>query len=303
VRPRSTPPVSHSANGSTTCWSKWRADGARSDDLRQMITQTGIFAQFAATADSLVRHADRVSQHYQDLIDAVKDAFDERRVREGDALQKAGAILALSPAFDSIVSIMSVIEPQATGRQDTWLPVLAYSSGALVLVTSLAFIVWIMRLGRLGGRVFRTRYDGTRSRTLATMLGAIGTVVGIRSRRRDTRKDGLWRFMKNSSTDALEGHLRRHSDQDFWHRLGRRTLTNNDDRQWATNSQVAGPVHSLCRVRLGAVSLQRQVRPDGCRTAIRDYVDPRPKLRTHLATEDTLLSGLDGWRRAPLLCV
>jgi len=195
-----------------------RADGAHSDDLRQMITET-IISQIAVTADSLVKHADRVAEHYQELIDAVKDAFDERRVREGDALQKAGAVLALSLAFDSIVSIMSVVEPQAIGRQDTWLPVLAYSSGALVLLTSLAFIVWIMRLGRLGGRAFRTRYDGTRPKNLATLLGAIGAIVGIRSRRRDARKDGLWRFMKNSSTAALEGHLRRDPGTEFWRQL------------------------------------------------------------------------------------
>ncbi|MFD0599565.1 hypothetical protein ACFQZ4_50625 [Catellatospora coxensis] len=54
------------------------------------MSQTGVFAQLAGAAASLVDHAGRVAERYQDVIDAVKDAFDERRVREGDAIQKAG---------------------------------------------------------------------------------------------------------------------------------------------------------------------------------------------------------------------
>jgi hypothetical protein len=172
-----------------------------SHDLRQSISETGIFAQLAATANSLVQHADQVAERYQDLIDAVKDAFDERRVREGDVIQKAGTVLALSLAFDSVVSLISVAEPQATGSQHAWLSVLVYASVAVVILAAVGLIVWIMRLGRLGDRAFRIRYDGGRSH------------------RRGGRTGGLWQFLKNSSTDALEGHLRDRRDPEFWSRL------------------------------------------------------------------------------------
>ncbi|GAA1371194.1 hypothetical protein GCM10009661_31410 [Catellatospora chokoriensis] len=179
--------------------------------LRAALNETGVFAQLASAAANLVDHAGRVAERYQDVIDAVKDAFDERRVREGDAIQKAGVILALSLAFDSIVSIVSATEPERTGEQGAWLPVLAWTSGSIVLLTALLFGVWMTRLGRLGDESFRTRYDGTRRR-------------GPGRFRRDARTDGLWRFMKNSSTDALEGHLRDARPPAFWRKLDRRLV-------------------------------------------------------------------------------
>lgn len=186
--------------------------------LRQALSETGIFAQIAGSAANLADHATRVAERYQDVIDAVQDAFDERRVREGDAIQKAGVILALSLAFDSIVSIMSVAEPQREGVQDPWLPGLAYGAGAIIFLTALAFTIWITRLGRLGDRAFRARYDGIRPRDLPALL-ARTHLIRAWSKRSDIRTDGLWRFMKNSSTEALEGHLRDDQPPQFWRDL------------------------------------------------------------------------------------
>ncbi|MEU7821643.1 hypothetical protein [Catellatospora sp. NPDC049133] len=179
--------------------------------LRVALSQTGVFAQLAGAAASLVDHAGRVAERYQDVIDAVKDAFDERRVREGDAIQKAGVILALSLAFDSIVSIVAATQPERSGEQGTWLSVLAWTSGGIVLLTALVFGVWMTRLGRLGDRGFRARYDGTRRR-------------GAGWFRRHARSDGLWRFMKNSCTDALEGHSRDAQPLEFWRSLDQRLV-------------------------------------------------------------------------------
>ncbi|MFD0599566.1 hypothetical protein ACFQZ4_50630 [Catellatospora coxensis] len=120
-------------------------------------------------------------------------------------------ILALSLAFDSIVGIVAATQPERSGEQGAWLSVLAWTSGSVVLLTALVFGVWITRLGRLGDRAFRTRYDGTRRR-------------GVRWFRRDARSDGLWRFMKNSCTDALEGHSRDAQPLAFWRSLDQRLV-------------------------------------------------------------------------------
>lgn len=180
-----------------------RVDGLANHDIRQAIIRTGVFAQFEATSAWLVEHAERIAERYQDLIDAVKDAFDERRVREGDAIQKAGTILAVSLAVDSIVSILSTTEPQRSGQQHLWLPILAYGSSLVILITALAFIIWMMRLGRLGDKTFRSRYDGTRRFF----------------RRRGRTTATLWRIMKDTSTDALEAHLRAAHGTAFWRQL------------------------------------------------------------------------------------
>lgn len=185
--------------------------GTSKAGLRQALGETGVFAQLTSAAANLVEHAGRVTERYQDVINAVKDAFDERRVREGDAIQKAGVILALSLAFDSIVGIISTTQPERSGEQGAWLSVVTWVSGSIVFLAALIFSVWIMRLGRLGDRAFRIRYDGTRRR-------------GLRSFRRNIRTDGLWRFMKNASTDALEGHRRDNPPAEFWRQLDERLV-------------------------------------------------------------------------------
>jgi hypothetical protein len=182
-----------------------RVDGLSNDDIRRGVIGTGIFAQFETTSAWLVEHAERIAERYQDLIDAIKDAFDERRVREGDAIQKAGTILAVSLAVDSIVGILSATEPQASGEPHFWLPVLAYGSSFVILVTSLGFVIWMLRLGRLGDRTFRTRYTGARS--------------ALRPWQRRTTGVSLWGFMKRTSTDALEDHLRAGHNAAFWEAL------------------------------------------------------------------------------------
>ncbi len=188
-----------------------RQVGTSYPSLRQALSETGVFAQLASAAANLVEHAGRVAGRYRDVIDAVKDAFDERRVREGDAIQKAGVILAVSFALDAIVSIISTAQPERSGEQDTWLPVVAWTSSGIVFLAALIFGVLIMRLGRLGDRTFRIRYDGTRR--------------PLRLFRRNVRNDGLWRFMKNSSTEAFEGHLRDNQPPEFWRELDERLVT------------------------------------------------------------------------------
>lgn len=73
------------------------------------ITQGGHFATIRQEAAEAQQLADRVTSIYRNLVGAITTAFDERRVRETDKLQKAGVALAAALGLVGLVTVLDTI--------------------------------------------------------------------------------------------------------------------------------------------------------------------------------------------------
>lgn len=169
--------------------------------LRAALTRSGVFERVRSRADHVAAEADRVRSSYNDLLQAIANAFDERRVRESDALQKGSALLGVSLAMVGVVTVLDAtirMKPDDSDftkamlihlpqRITTHLPTSAawvsLTLGLILASSAVWAVIWLLRLGILGSRRFRKQYDG-------------GLV------RRHT--DGVWRFLKEASTDGME---------------------------------------------------------------------------------------------------
>jgi hypothetical protein len=204
----------------------------RRPGLRAALTETGLFEDVKRHGDEVVRETERVQAAYDDLIRTISSAFDERRVRESDVLQKAGTWLSISVALVGVVTILDVTVDLKSGpgaRVAEWLggaDTFAWLSLALgavqILVLLWAVAWWVGRVGVLGSSVFRDLYDGRRLRRwLHRSLNRLSSVRSGRLGRWLARPYGsVWQFLKDTSTDSLERVAR--DEATDWDRYDRR---------------------------------------------------------------------------------
>ncbi|MBV1853585.1 hypothetical protein [Catellatospora tritici] len=148
--------------------------------VRAALTETGLISKLVRGSDEVAAQAIVVQRNYQSLLDAITKAFDERRVREGDALQRASMLFGISIALVGVVTVadatvdMKPVSWLAGDGVARWSAGLSLFLGALLLASALLMLGWLLRVGRLGTSRFRTSYDE------------------------------LWHFMRDSSTESLE---------------------------------------------------------------------------------------------------
>jgi cytochrome P450 len=141
--------------------------------LLRAITREGHFAAAGGRAEEIALRATRVARSYRDLVQAISDAFDERRVRETDTVQRTTFGVGLILGTVGLVTVLdTTFELQlASGPPQPPLPVpllgvplpdlfraFVWALG-LVLVGGLVWgLVRSLRLGRLGSWAYQRAY-------------------------------------------------------------------------------------------------------------------------------------------------
>lgn len=221
--------------------------------LRGALAQVGLFEKVTQHGQQTREEATRVKAIYDDLLRAVGYAFDEWRVRESDVVQRLSAGLGVVLALLGIVAVLDATvdlkppEPASgptlfgLGFMDTAGLVASWTIGGLLLFTvSYVTVLWFrISRGRLGSRRFLRDYTGPRRWSPR--------------HRRDTRS-GMWRLLKDMSTDQLEVAWRRYEEprdaagrgdpragQDAWARLDDE-LAGRFARLWDRAAAMNGPI-------------------------------------------------------------
>ena len=188
--------------------------------VREALAGEGVMGQVRQDGERVRKQADRVQAKYRDLIGTIAAAFDERRVRESDALAKASAIMGFGLA---VVGVVTVLDATVTMKPGTgglllggpdWLPkaaaLVSLTLGAVFATVVLAVLGTTTRLGRLGSPWFRRMYNGgigsrLQLRFLHSRFGAwLSGRSSERPWRDGVRREGLWSYLKDSSTGMLE---------------------------------------------------------------------------------------------------
>jgi hypothetical protein len=183
--------------------------------LRAAVAETGLIHRVRAHGDGIVDEAVRVRSTYDDLLRAISYAFDERRVREADAPQKASALLGIAIALVGAVTVLDATINMKPGPGESSTTILdlppvhddlvqwagfgtSVVLGVVLLVSAASAVAWLLRLGTLGSRAFRRLYDGSAR----------------------SRWYGIWHLLKDYSTERLES-VRRYekTNDDTWREL------------------------------------------------------------------------------------
>ncbi|HEX2417038.1 MAG TPA: hypothetical protein VHJ83_02770, partial [Micromonosporaceae bacterium] len=146
--------------------------------LRTGLTETGLFGHVAREAGEIAEEARRVKGAYDDLLKAISFAFDERRAREVDALQRFNYGLGMAVAMMALVTVLEAtvnmdlqkalpfkVGPDRVNRIGV---VVSWGLGLLLVLVATNSLARSWKLDKLGSRVFRTLYDGRRIRRWLT---------------------------------------------------------------------------------------------------------------------------------------
>lgn len=188
------------------------------------LTKTGWFGHTRREAGEIATEADRVKQAYDDLLQSITQAFEERRVRESEVLQKYGIGFGI---FLGAGVIVEALDATLTMKAPAWFlgtpmasRVASVVSWVIAVLLGLLLVrgsVLFQQIGKLGSRRFRKVYDGSRGR--AFLRRRFWPYRKRESRGGTIRRPtyGLWQVMKDISTARLESI----GDVD-WERLDRR---------------------------------------------------------------------------------
>jgi hypothetical protein len=162
--------------------------------VRHQLTRTYLYERVNRFGGDTEKETQRVKRAYNDLINTIGAAFDERRVREFDVLNRSSVLFGVFAAVVGLIvalpQIVNFVRPfnlshdSFAGRAIVAVPI---GLVALILVYLAGIVVrWIGSVGRLGSRSFRQMYNGRRR----------GSKVAGRS--------GVWGFLRDASTANLE---------------------------------------------------------------------------------------------------
>jgi hypothetical protein len=184
--------------------------------LRTGLTETGLFGHVDREAREIAEEAQRVKGAYDDLLQAISFAFDERRAREVDALQRFNYGLGLAVAMVALVTVLdatvdmelkdvfpSLMDPNLVSRIAVGV---SWGLGAVLVIVVANSLIRTWKLDKLGSRTFRTLYDGRRIRRwLARKVWPARSDHQAPVRHRTLRPPrGVWQMLKDMSTDVLE---------------------------------------------------------------------------------------------------
>ncbi|HEX6470965.1 MAG TPA: SAM-dependent methyltransferase [Streptosporangiaceae bacterium] len=130
--------------------------------IAESVTQKSRLSRLGRRGAAVVTDARRVKRQYEDLLASIAHAFDERRVRELDVLQRGNFSLSLAVAGVTIVTVLDFLYNVKGGEPaHTWLRVLRDSGWALLvlLVIGVGFYFrMVMKARHIASWGFRRRY-------------------------------------------------------------------------------------------------------------------------------------------------
>ena len=184
------------------------------------LTKTGLSGYVQREASEIATAADRVKTAYNDLLQAIASAFDERRVREFDVLQRFNFLLGTVLGAVGLVTVLDAtmqMKPPDGGPLTlfggpSWLApvavVFSWLLGVVLIVVAVLVLARTAQLGRLGSPQFRALYDGWQARWRRAARRLWELLPGwFQNRFRVVWSDpppALWRVLRDISTDTLE---------------------------------------------------------------------------------------------------
>ncbi|WP_020672114.1 hypothetical protein [Amycolatopsis nigrescens] len=132
------------------------------ENLRDELTSAGLFRQIQRRVDEVKDKAEQVRANSGDLLTAIGQAYDERRVREGDRIQQSGTYLA---GFLGVLGLVAVLDASfdqwkaPTAGWGQWaLRGTSWGVGLFLLIMVGGFYVQRRRIGGLGSKRYRRAY-------------------------------------------------------------------------------------------------------------------------------------------------
>lgn len=180
------------------------------DDLRSALVTAGLVERVTQLAFDTHCKAERVKIAYEDQLAAIAHAFDERRAREFDSLQKGTFALSVAAAF---FGIATVADTTIQLKDEAFLGGSAFGAsvgvaeiatvGTWLVAVVLAAVLWVTgyrqrRASLLGTRQFRSLYNRGKH-----------ALHGKRARKPD-----VWGWLADTSTEALEYEADRYPEAD-----------------------------------------------------------------------------------------
>jgi hypothetical protein len=165
-------------------------------DIRASLAERGLFERLREQARDDVALADRVQTRYQSLLQEITLAFDERRVREGDKLERYSGIITL------IFGVVGVVTAAEALLEFRWLSAplpLCAGVGAFVAVVGAVLLYAIgqgllryRHPGKLGTGAFRQRYRETWAFLATTSTPSLRDLKDRIDRRPEDERRVLW---------------------------------------------------------------------------------------------------------------
>ncbi len=140
--------------------------------LREATVRTGLFQRVVQGAEREEAAIRRVQARYDELQAAITSAFDERRVRESDLMQKGNFTIAVALVAAGVVTVEQATVRLIPASGDITefgnllgartLTALSWGAAGVMLVSG-GWVLWqIWRNSRLGSSDFRKLYNGPR---------------------------------------------------------------------------------------------------------------------------------------------
>ena len=194
--------------------------------ISEALTATGHFAEVRRRSEAMTSRAGRAAQSYRNLLTAITDSFNERRVRENDVLQRSGAVLAAGVAvFGLITAVNAILDAKLpvppSDRWWVWAPILAVS--ACLMIVLVKWAVSYLRIGKLGGRRYRLVYRrvwrflrACSSVRLDNLSSMIEDPLAVRTELRHHAVESLTAFSEaKHAREEARNHVWHHYDREL----------------------------------------------------------------------------------------
>lgn len=180
------------------------------------MVDTGHFRRLATSITSARARGQRVQESYAGLLDAINKAFDERRARESDVLERSSFQLGRALGLLAIVTIADFIFVQVGWTLGPQVQQAFRIIGVTMAVYVMVSLARSYRRARVAGRIMKPRFARMFrdlqlfSRSVSTArLDAFAREVSARDARADhTRRATLGRFGRTSKWTATEAWTR-----------------------------------------------------------------------------------------------
>lgn len=193
--------------------------GRANPTIGMSIVDTGHFRRLATSIASARARAQRVQESYAGLLDAINKAFDERRARESDVLERSSFQLGRALGLLAIVTIADFVAAQAEWQLSTGLQQALRLAGLAMAAYVVLSVGRSYRRARIAGRIMQPRFART-FRDLQLFLRSVSTphltafghevaamAAGEREQRRPRRR------LRRTPTLSAEEHWRRKDTQ------------------------------------------------------------------------------------------
>ena len=146
-------------------------------DVRAALGERGLFSRLQEQANDDMALAERVQTRYESLLQEITMAFEERRVREADKLERSSWTIALLFGIVGVVTALeATLDFHWDSPPDRFLGATSLAVGGVafvLLVAILGGLYRFRRVGKLGTGPFRERYHKVWSFLAATSTDSL----------------------------------------------------------------------------------------------------------------------------------